>query len=87
MQEINRSCNFNILHVCDYNAPYSDLSPFRDYPGQVVNCNPQLTTGRAVLGGDGRMFKPAVHLGGLDRHGIIAHRERTAGGDGRRPRS
>jgi uroporphyrinogen decarboxylase len=71
MNEMKRSCPFNILHVCDYNAPYSDLSPFVDYPGHVVNCNPQLT-GRTLPWGEiARMFgRPC--MGGMDRHGLIA---------------
>jgi uroporphyrinogen decarboxylase len=71
MNEMKRSCPFNILHVCDYNAPYSDLSPFVDYPGHVVNCNPQLTGGRLSWDAIARMFgRPC--MGGMDRHGLIA---------------
>lgn len=70
MNEMNRSCPFNILHVCDYNAPYSDLSPFLDYPGHVVNCNPRLTTGSLAWNEIARMFgRPC--MGGMDRHGLI----------------
>ena len=71
MNEMNRSCAFNILHVCDYNAPYSDLSPFTDYPGHVVNCNPQLTNRKLAWSEIARLFgRPC--MGGLDRHGLIA---------------
>ena len=49
MNEANRACVFNILHICDYNGPYADLSPYVDYPGHVVNCNPQLTTKKLDL--------------------------------------
>ena len=28
MEEINRSCIFNVLHVCDYHDGYDDLTPF-----------------------------------------------------------
>ena len=71
MNEMKRSCPFNILHVCDYNAPYSDLSPFVDYPGHVVNCNPQLT-GRSLSWAEiARLFgRPC--MGGMDRHGLMA---------------
>ena len=71
MNEMKRACPFNILHVCDYNAPYADLSPFLDYPGHIVNCNPQLT-GRTVPWGEiARMFgRPC--MGGMDRHGLMA---------------
>jgi len=71
MNEMKQSCPFNILHVCDYNGPYSDLSPFLDYPGHVVNCNPQLTGRKAPWTEIARMFgRPC--MGGMDRHGLIA---------------
>ncbi len=70
MNEMKRSCRFNILHVCDYNAPYSDLEPFLDYPGHVVNCNPQLTTRRMTWQEIAAAFKRPC-MGGMDRHGII----------------
>ena len=71
MEEVNRSCSFNILHICDYHGGYDDLTPFLDYPGQVVNCSLELGTER--LGGEdvSRMFDRPF-MGGLDRHGVIA---------------
>jgi len=71
MNEAKRSCAFNILHVCDYNAPYADLTPFVDYPGHVVNCNPRLTTKTLTWAEIASMFKRPC-MGGMDRHGIIA---------------
>jgi uroporphyrinogen decarboxylase len=70
MEEIERSCKFNILHICDYEGGYTDLTPFQDYPGHIVNCSLKLgeknLTGKEVS----RMFdKP--FMGGLDRHGIV----------------
>ena len=62
---------FNILHVCDYNGGYDDLTPFLDYPGQVVNCS--LKVGEKTLSPKeasqlfGRPF-----MGGLERKGTIA---------------
>ena len=68
MDEMKRSCLFNILHVCDYNGPYTDLAPFVDYPGHVVNCNPQLNSGRLPWAEVARIFgRPC--MGGMDRHG------------------
>jgi uroporphyrinogen decarboxylase len=71
MEEINRKCIFNVLHVCDYHDGYHDLTPFLDYPGQVVNCSLQLgdhtITGKEVS----RMFK-RPYMGGIERKGIIA---------------
>jgi uroporphyrinogen decarboxylase len=71
MNEMKRACPFNILHVCDYNAPYADFAQFVDYPGHVVNCNPQLTGTKVPWAEIARMFgRPC--MGGLDRHGVIA---------------
>jgi uroporphyrinogen decarboxylase len=72
MNEVQKRCAFNILHVCDYNAPYANYDAVRDYPGHVVNCNPKLT------GGELGWAKIQSHfgrpcMGGLDRHGILAN--------------
>ena len=69
-RSLRRSCIFNILHVFDYNGPYDDFSPFLEYPGHMVNCNPQLSTGRLAWKEIAQMFKRPC-MGGLDRHGII----------------
>jgi uroporphyrinogen decarboxylase len=69
-----QDCAFNILHICDYQGGYTDLAPFLDYPGQVVNCSLKLgersLTPREVSQMFGRPF-----MGGLDRKGVIASGE------------
>ncbi len=70
MNEINRSCIFNILHICDYNGPYVDLTSYLDYPGQVVNCNPRLLSTTMSWMEIAKLFRRPC-MGGLDRHGII----------------
>jgi len=70
MREIDRTCAFNILHVCDYEAPYADLAPFLGYPGHVVSCSPRLTTGELSLRDLARRFERPI-MGGLDRKGVI----------------
>lgn len=75
MNEINRSCLFNILHVCDYHGPYDNFDPFLDYPGHLVNCNPQLKTGRMAWQKITQMFHRPC-MGGLDRHGSIVSGEK-----------
>ena len=71
MNEINRACIFNILHICDYHAGYDDLTPFLDYPGHVVNCSLHLgdrtLAPQEVSAMFGRPF-----MGGLARTGILA---------------
>lgn len=71
MEEINRSCIFNILHVCDYHLPYSSLEPYLDYPGHVVNASLDLTGGKISAGEVARMFGRPF-MGGMERKGILA---------------
>jgi uroporphyrinogen decarboxylase len=70
MNEINEKCVFNILHVCDYVDGYTDLTPFLDYPGDVVNCSLKLgdkhLSGQQVMEMFGRPF-----MGGVERLGTI----------------
>ena len=76
-----KSCTFNILHVCDYDGGYDDLTPFLDYPGHVINCS--LTAG-------GQTLTPTSHLDDVwaavhGRHGAqggACHRQRRAGAAG-----
>jgi len=72
MKEAAAACPFNILHVCDYVAPYANYDAVLDYPGHVVNVNVKLKD-RQLSGQDiTRMFKRPF-MGGIDRHGIIAN--------------
>jgi uroporphyrinogen decarboxylase len=70
MEEINSRCAFNILHVCDYTMEYDDLTPFLDYPGDVVNASLKLTTGDLTGDQVARMFGRPF-MGGLERKGAI----------------
>ena len=62
---------FSILHVCDYHGGYDDLTPFLDYPGQIISCGlkvgEQTLSPREVSDFFGRPF-----MGGMEREGIIA---------------
>lgn len=71
MQEIDRSCEFNILHVCDYHLPYDSLSPYLDYPGDIVNASLELTTG-AVSAKEVQQMFGRPFMGGLNRLGVLA---------------
>lgn len=75
MKEIERGCDFNVLHVCDYQDVYVDLEPFLDYPGHVINCGLELdigrTTGKEVSTQFDRPF-----MGGLLRKGPILNGSR-----------
>ncbi len=70
MEYINAECDLNILHVCDYEGGYTDLTPFLDYPGDIVNSSlkvgDEFLSPTAISKMFGRPF-----MGGLDRHGVI----------------
>lgn len=70
MKEATARCRFNILHVCDYVAPYSSFDAVLDYPGHVVNCNPNLVGKQLSWQQISAMFKRPC-MGGLDRHGVL----------------
>ncbi len=71
MREANRRCRFNILHVCDYHLGYEDLTPFLDYPGQVVNCSPHVGSRTLTPGEIAALFNRPF-MGGLERKGVLA---------------
>ena len=71
MKEVTTACAFNILHVCDYVAPYDSFEAVRDYPGQVVNCNDKRID-RQLPWQEIATFFNRPCMGGLDRHGILA---------------
>ncbi len=70
MKEVATACPFNILHVCDYVAPYSSYDNYQDYPGHVVNCNVKLNN-RVISGQEITGLFKRPFMGGMDRHGII----------------
>ncbi|MDE2126063.1 MAG: hypothetical protein KGJ62_05695 [Armatimonadetes bacterium] len=75
MREIERQCPFNILHICDYHRDtvggYDDLTPFLEYPGHVVNCNP-VVGGRTLHSAEISSIFGRPFLGGMDRNGALA---------------
>jgi uroporphyrinogen decarboxylase len=77
MEEVNRTCEFNILHVCDYQRPYADFSAVLDYPGTVVNCPLQFGEQRITPHEAAEMFGRPF-MGGLERLGAIARGDRAA---------
>jgi uroporphyrinogen decarboxylase len=72
MAEANHGSLFNILHVCDYRLPYKDLSPYVDYPGQIVNASLELTGGKTTPQEVARLFGRPF-MGGMNRLGTLAH--------------
>jgi uroporphyrinogen decarboxylase len=64
-------CPFNILHICDYEGPYNELSPFIDYPGHVVNCSLKVGDRTLTTKEAAQMFKRPF-MGGMERKGVLA---------------
>ncbi len=86
-REINETCLFNILHVCDYHLPYDDLTPFLEYPGDVVNCS--LHVGEKSLNSEGALRALRTTLHGRprpERHHRGRQRRADPPGGSRRPR-
>ncbi len=71
MDEINRDCPFNILHVCDYQRDYDNFSRFLDYPGDIVNCPLKVGDKTLTPKEAAQLFK-RPYMGGLERKGVIA---------------
>lgn len=64
-------CRFNILHVCDFEAPYADLTPFLDYPGHLVNC-PLHLQDRVMTAKEAAELFGRPFMGGLERLGVLS---------------
>jgi len=71
MEEIDEACIFNILHVCDYQGDYDDLTRFREYPGHVVNSPLQVGDQRLTPQEVASLFN-RPYMGGMKRMGVIA---------------
>jgi uroporphyrinogen decarboxylase len=65
------SCAFNILHVCDYEGGYDDLTPFLDYPGHVVNSSLKLSDRTLTPNEVSQLFERPF-MGGMQRKGVLA---------------
>jgi len=72
MSYADKKCVFNILHICDYEGKYEDLSAFTDYPGKVVNTPIVFADGTPASTKDmAAIFKRPI-MGGLNRLSEIA---------------
>ena len=70
MEECTRDTKMNILHICNWEGPYDDLTRYKDYPAQIVN-TPNNLNGKPFTLSDGiRLFGRPV-LGGFDRRGAF----------------
>jgi uroporphyrinogen decarboxylase len=65
------ACSFNILHICDYEGGYDDLTPFLDYPGHVVNSSLKVADHTLSPKDASQMFGRPF-MGGMERKGTLA---------------
>ena len=72
MNEINQNFIFNILHVCDYWGPYSDITRFAGWPGNIVSAGLELTDGKNMTARQAAELFKRPFLGGLERKGVIS---------------
>ena len=74
MNRINEKTECNVLHICDYVSDYDNLSPFKDYPGQIVNCSTKLGNSVTNLKDIQGIFNRPM-FGGLEKRGAISKDE------------
>jgi uroporphyrinogen decarboxylase len=77
MDEIEKSCPFSILHVCDYHLPYADLGPFKAYPGQVAN-TPLRLVGKEMSAKEAAALFGRPFMGGMERTGVMTGKDPQA---------
>lgn len=70
MRECNIDTQLNILHICDYEGSYDDLTRFVSYPGQIVNAPIEVNGKPFSLKDCEQLFKRPA-MGGLYRKGTI----------------
>lgn len=65
------ACRCNILHICDYEGAYDDLTSFLDYGGHIVNCSLEVG-GQHMTPQEAAAFFGRPFMGGLARKGVLA---------------
>ena len=68
MSECNLDTKMNILHICNWEGPYDDLTRFKDYPAQIINTPDNLNGVPFSLADGVKLFGRPV-LGGFNRLG------------------
>ena len=68
MGECCRDTKMNILHICNWEGPYDDLTRYKDYPGQIIN-TPDNLNGVPFSLSDGEKLFGRPMLGGFNRQG------------------
>jgi len=66
MGECNKDTKVTILHICDWEGPFDDLTRFADYPGKIIN-TPNSLDGEPFTLEDGYVLFKRPVLGGYDR--------------------
>ncbi|MBE6287849.1 MAG: hypothetical protein E7099_06650 [Mediterranea massiliensis] len=66
MNLCQKDSKITILHICDWEGTYDDLTRYLDYPGDIVN-TPLILNGTPFSISDGEKLFNRPVLGGLDR--------------------
>lgn len=74
---IEHKTDLNILHVCDFHAPYASFEPFLEYPGHIVSA-PTSVGGEPITGAEISKLFGRPFMGGMDRHGVLSRGPRDA---------
>ena len=70
MTECCEGTKCNILHICDWEGPYEEMTRYKDYPGQIINTPFNMDGTYFSLQDCVEIFGRPV-LGGLNRKGEI----------------
>ncbi|MBQ6290916.1 MAG: hypothetical protein IJK76_01735, partial [Bacteroidales bacterium] len=73
LEVMNEACDgtkVNVLHICDWEGPYDDLTRYLDYPGKIVNAPVTLDGKPFSLSDAYELFGRPV-LGGFNRQAEI----------------
>lgn len=70
MTECTDDTHCNILHICDWEGPYDDLSVFTSYPGEIV-MTPNYVDGKSFMPKYASKLFGRIVLGGLECKGVI----------------
>ena len=68
MGACTKDTKMNILHICNWEGPYDDLTRYKDYPAQIIN-TPMDLNGKPFSLVDGIDLFGRPVLGGFDRKG------------------
>ncbi len=73
MNQCQEGAKLTLLHICDWEGTYDDLTRYLDYPGDIVNVPLALNGTPVTLSDAEKLFGRPV-LGGFDRKGHVINK-------------